>query len=136
MTKKEINGLSESFNREEYNSSEIFTREMQKIYGTNWCFTGLSEELGKVGDRLVVDIGNESILILRNRENQLRAFYNVCQHRGSQLCDASGSGFGAAITCPYHSWSYSVEGALVATPLHEKDSIDRATLGLKPVKVD
>ena len=136
MTKKEISGLSESFNREEYNSPEIFNIEMQKIYGTNWCFAGLSEELGKVGDRLVIDIGNESILVLRNRENQLRAFYNVCQHRGSQLCDASGSGFGAAITCPYHSWSYSVEGALVATPLHEKDSIDRATLGLKPVKVD
>ena len=136
MTEKEINGLSESFNREEYNSPEIFNREMHKIYGTNWCFAGISEELGKVGDRLVVEIGNESILILRNRENQLRAYYNVCQHRGSQLCDASGSGFGAAITCPYHSWSYSVEGALIATPLHEKDSIDRSTLGLKPVNVD
>ena len=136
MTQKEINGLSESFNRDEYNSPEIFNLEMQKIYGTNWCFAGLSEELGKVGDRLVAEIGNESILILRNRDNQLRAFYNVCQHRGSQLCDASGSGFGGAITCPYHSWSYSVEGALVATPLHEKDSIDRTTLGLKPVKVD
>ena len=82
MTKKEINGLSESFSREEYNSPEIFNREMQNIYGTNWCFAGISEELSKIGDRLVVDIGNESILILRNRENQLRAFYNVCQHRG------------------------------------------------------
>ncbi|NCU87470.1 MAG: aromatic ring-hydroxylating dioxygenase subunit alpha [Actinobacteria bacterium] len=136
MTKKEVSGLSESFNRDEYNSPEIFALEMQKIYGTNWCFAGLSEELTKIGDRLVVDIGNESVLVLRNRENQLRAFYNVCQHRGSQLCDASGSGFGAAITCPYHAWSYSVEGALVATPLHEKDSIDRSTLGLKQVKVD
>jgi len=136
MTAKEITGLSESFNREEYNSPEIFNREMQKIYGTNWCFAGISEELNKVGDRLVVDIGDESILILRNRENQLRAFYNVCQHRGSQLCDSSGSGYGAAITCPYHAWSYSVDGALVATPLHEKDSINRSTLGLKSVKVD
>ncbi|MFZ9603658.1 MAG: aromatic ring-hydroxylating oxygenase subunit alpha [Ilumatobacteraceae bacterium] len=136
MTKKEIAGLSESFSRDEYISPETFKREMQNIYGTNCCFAGISEELNKVGDRLVVDIGNESILILRNRENQLRAFYNVCQHRGSQLCDSSGSGFGAAITCPYHAWSYSVEGALIATPLHEKDSIDRSTLGLRPVKVD
>ncbi len=136
MNNQEINGLSESFSREEYNSPEIFDREMQKVFGTNWCFAGLSEELGKVGDRLVVDIGNESILILRNRENQLRAYYNVCQHRGSQLCDSSGAGFGAAITCPYHSWSYSVDGALIATPHHEKDSIDRSTLSLKPVKVD
>ena len=136
MTKKEINGLSESFSRDEYNSPEIFNREMQNIYSMNWCFAGISEELSKIGDRLVVDIGNENILILRNRENQLRAYYNVCQHRGSQLCDASGSGFGAAITCPYHAWSYSADGALIATPLHERDSIDRSTLGLKPVKVD
>ena len=136
MTEQQISGLSESFNREEYNSPEIFKREMQKIYGTNWCFAGLSEELSKVGDRLVADIGNESVLILRNREDQLRAYYNVCRHRGSQLCDASGSGFGAAITCPYHAWRYSVEGTLVATPLHEKDSIDRSTLSLKPVSVD
>ncbi len=136
MTENQIEGLSESFTREEYNSQEIFNNEMQKIYGTNWCFAGLGESLNKIGDRLVVDIGSESILILKNRDGELRAFYNVCQHRGSQLCDASGSGFGAAITCPYHSWSYSVEGALVATPLHEKDSIDRETLHLKSVQVD
>ena len=131
-----VDGLHESFNREEYTSPAVFEVEMQKVHGTNWCFAGLSAELSKIGDRLVAEIGKESILVLRNRDNQLRAFYNVCQHRGSQLCDASGSGFGAAITCPYHSWSYSVDGALVATPLHERNSIDRVTLGLKPVKVD
>ncbi|MEI8023874.1 MAG: aromatic ring-hydroxylating dioxygenase subunit alpha, partial [Actinomycetota bacterium] len=136
MTENEIHGLSESFTREEYNSPEIFDVEMKKIYGTNWCFAGLCESLNKIGDRLVVEIGNESILILRNRESELRAYYNVCQHRGSQLCDSSGSGFGAAITCPYHSWSYSLEGSLIATPLHEKDSIDRDTLNLKSVRVD
>ena len=136
MSDQEISGLSKSFTREEYNSPEVFGIEMQKIYGSNWCFAGLNAELGKIGDRLVVEIGSESVLILRNRENELRAFYNVCRHRGSQLCDASGSGFGAAITCPYHAWSYSLDGALVATPLHEKDAIDRSTLGLKPVKVD
>lgn len=135
MTKPEIQGLSESFSRDEYISPEIFATEMQKIFETNWCFAGLSEDLKKVGDRIVAEIGTESILILRNRDNELRAFYNVCQHRGSQLCDQSGSGFGAAITCPYHSWSYSVEGDLIATPLHEKDSIDRSTLSLKKVQV-
>lgn len=136
MSENQIEGLSESFTREEYNSPEIFALEMQKIYGTNWCFAGRSDQLAQIGDRLVVEVGNESILILRNRESQLRAYYNVCRHRGSQLCDASGSGFGAAITCPYHAWSYSLEGALVATPLHEKDSIDREALNLKSVQVD
>jgi len=136
MSENKINGLTESFTRDEYNSPEIFNLEMEKIFGTNWCFAGRTDQLAHIGDRLVVDIGNESILILRNRENELRAYYNVCQHRGSRLCDASGSGFGAAITCPYHSWSYSLDGALVATPLHEKDSIDRETLGLKSVHVD
>ena len=89
MSENQIEGLSESFTREEYNSQEIFNGEMHKIYGTNWCFAGLGESLNKIGDRLVVDIGSESILILRNRESELRAYYNVCQHRGSNLCDAS-----------------------------------------------
>ncbi|MFM8955372.1 MAG: aromatic ring-hydroxylating oxygenase subunit alpha [Actinomycetota bacterium] len=131
----EINGLRESFTREEYISPEIFGREMRTIFSTNWCFAGLAQDLGKIGDRIVAEIGNESILIVRNRENQLRAFYNVCQHRGSQLCDASGKGFGAAITCPYHAWSYSLEGELVATPLHEKESIDRSAISLQTVRV-
>lgn len=89
MTTSDIRGLRTSFTREEYVSDEHFTREMESVYGSTWCFAGLSQELSHVGDRLVAEVGNESILIVRNREGELRAYYNVCQHRGSQLCDES-----------------------------------------------
>lgn len=101
-----IQGLRQSFTRDEYVSPVIFAHEMEEIFAKRWNFVGRTDQLAHIGDRLVVEVGNESILIVRNREGDLRAYYNVCQHRGSQLCDKSGSGFGAAITCPYHSWSY------------------------------
>ena len=131
-----IRGLRQSFTRDEYVSPEVFDHEMQEIFAKRWNFVGRAEQLNHVGDRLVVEVGNESILIVRNREGELRAYYNVCQHRGSQLCDKSGSGFGAAITCPYHSWSYSLEGKLVSAIHHDKESFDRDGISLTPVRVD
>ena len=131
-----IQGLRQSFTRDEYVSPAIFAHEMEEIFAKRWNFVGRAEQLNHVGDRLVVEVGNESILIVRNREGELRAYYNVCQHRGSQLCDKSGSGFGAAITCPYHSWSYSLEGKLVSAIHHDKESFDRDGISLTPVRVD
>ena len=136
MTPSEIRGLRTSFTRDEYVSPEVFDLDMEHVYGSNWCFAGLAQDLGHVGDRLVVEVGTESVLVVRNRNGELRAYYNVCQHRGSQLCDESGSGYGAAITCPYHSWSYSLDGALVSAIHHDKDDFDRECISLAPVRVD
>ena len=136
MTTSDIRGLRTSFTREEYVSDEHFAREMESVYGSTWCFAGLSQELTHVGDRLVAEVGSESILIVRNREGELRAYYNVCQHRGSQLCDESGSGHGAAITCPYHAWSYSLDGKLVSAIHHAKEDFDRECIALTSVRVD
>ena len=85
------------------------------------------EELPKPGDHLVLDIVGESILVVRNRQGALRAFYNVCRHRGSRLCrrtaipapgDAVQGGViaGRSILCPYHQWSYDLDGRLIAAP--------------------
>lgn len=136
MGQSNIQGLRTSFTRDEYNSPEIFNIEMRKIYEHSWCYVGRADQVDHIGDRLVTNIGNESILIVRNRDNQFRAYFNVCQHRGSQLCDSSGSGYGAAITCPYHAWSYSLDGKLVSTIHHEKESFDRECISLTPVKID
>lgn len=135
MTFKEIQGLRQSFSREEYTSADVFAAEMEEIYSKHWCYVGRADKLSKIGDRLVCEVGNESILAVRNRDGELRAYYNVCQHRGSQLCDQSGSGFGAAITCPYHSWSYSLEGKLVSAIHHDKDSFERENIALSPVRI-
>ena len=136
MSAPEIRGLQKSFTRDEYTSPEIFASELETIFSKHWCYVGRADKLSHIGDRMVCNVGSESILIVRNRESQLRAYFNVCQHRGSQLCDESGSGYGAAITCPYHAWSYSLDGKLVGAIHHEKESFDRECISLKQVRVD
>ena len=121
---------------EEYRSPAVYDADLQGVFHRRWCYVGRSERLTHVGDRMVVDIGAESVLVLRNRDGGLQAYYNVCRHRGSQLCDASGGGFGAAITCPYHAWSYSLDGELVATPNVAKEELDRTAFPLHRVAVE
>ena len=120
----------------DYCSPAIFDLDCERILHRQWFYAGRAERLGHVGDRLLVDVGGESILIVRDADGELHAHYNVCRHRGSQLCDASGSGFGAAITCPYHAWSYSLDGRLVATPRVGKDELDRDQFPLRSVAVE
>ena len=136
MAKSTIEGLRTSFTREEYISAENFAKEMSDIYEKRWCYVGRADQLTHIGDRLVANVGNESIVAVRNRDGDLRAYFNVCQHRGSQLCDASSSGHGAAITCPYHAWSYSLDGKLVGAIHHDKESFDRDGISLSSVKID
>lgn len=136
MTTSNIQGLRASFTRDEYTASAVFEKEMREVFAANWCHVGQSYQLSHIGDRLVAQIGDESILIVRNKEGELRAFYNVCQHRGSQLCDESGSGYGGAISCPYHAWTYSLNGKLVSAIHHDQESFDRECIALKQVRVD
>jgi Rieske 2Fe-2S family protein len=135
MTTSNIQGLRASFTRDEYISPVVYDKEMHEVFAANWCHVGQSYQLSHIGDRLVAQVGNESILIVRNRENELRAYFNVCQHRGSQLCDESGSGYGAAISCPYHAWTYSLNGKLVGAIHHDQESFDRECISLKQVHV-
>ncbi len=121
---------------EDYCSPEIYWLDCDRIFHRQWFYAGRAERVDHVGDRLLVDVGGESILVVRDREGELHAHYNVCRHRGSQLCDASGSGFGAAITCPYHAWSYALDGRLVATPHVGKDELDRDQFPLRSVAVE
>ena len=121
---------------EDYRSPAIYDADLESVFHRRWCYVGRSERLAHVGDRLVIDVGAESVLVLRNRDGDPQAYYNVCRHRGSQLCDASGSGFGAAITCPYHAWSYSLDGELVATPNVAKEELDRMAFPLHRVAVE
>lgn len=133
-----------------YRSNDIFRIEKEQIFCREWFAVCRAEELPKPGDHRVLDVLGESVLLVRNREGQLRAFYNVCRHRGSRLCraadqvDAPGrvalaGGFtgGRLIVCPYHQWSYDFNGALVAAPhLGAGTGFDKREFSLYPVAVD
>lgn len=112
-----------------YLDDEIFALEREYIFMCEWLCVGREEQLEGPGDHRVLDLYGESILLLRNSEGELRAFFNVCRHRGARLCVAQseqqsdnllplrgGLIGGRSIMCPYHAWSYDLDGRLQRMP--------------------
>ena len=131
-------GLERTLPRDAYLAPEHFAREKERIFCREWVCVGRAEELAAPGDYVVKDVAGESILIVRTPDGGLRAHYNVCRHRGSQLVPDCGTGrFAGGIRCPYHSWTYTLEGELRTAPfLEESDGLARSELSLHPVGVD
>ena len=119
----------------DYHAAEVFERERERIFHTDWYCVGRAEDVG-TGSFVVVDVVGESVILVRDRDGVLRAFLNACRHRGARLCDGAGP-VGRTIVCPYHAWSYRLDGALAGTPnVADDELIDRASLGLMGVALD
>lgn len=132
-----------------YSDPDHHAAECRAIFMREWYCTGRVEELDAAGGHMVVDVMGQSILILRKPDGALRAFYNVCRHRGAELCTArhleeragraplKGGVAGSMIRCAYHSWAYDLDGRLVAAPhLVEGEHIRKADFSLHKVGVD
>ncbi|HEX5018474.1 MAG TPA: aromatic ring-hydroxylating dioxygenase subunit alpha [Actinomycetes bacterium] len=119
-----------------YYSQEQYDAEREQIWFENWVYIGRSDTVSEPGQFRVVDVAGESILVTRNEQGELRAFYNVCSHRGSRLCEEPEGTTKAVFQCPYHAWCYDLNGKLVVTPRVGEDEVDRSQLGLKPVYID
>ncbi len=123
----------------DYTSDAVYDEERERIWFRNWVCVGRAEEIPNPGDYLVRDIVGESVFVVRNRDGELRGFYNVCAHRGTRLVDdAPACGhLGKVVKCPYHAWSYDLDGRLIASPnVHEDERFDRADHPLTRVAVD
>lgn len=94
-----------------YSSDEIFDLEKKKIFFKEWLCVARGEEIGSPGDYMAITIVGESILLTRNKEGKANCFANMCLHRGVEI--ASGSGNGRLFSCPYHAWTYDLDGNLV-----------------------
>jgi Rieske 2Fe-2S family protein len=94
---------------------EIFAAEQAKIFGRQWVLAGHQSEIAQAGDFLVATVAGESLIVLRDQRLTVRAFYNVCRHRGTRLCEAA-TGRLRAIQCPYHAWTYALDGRLTGAP--------------------
>ena len=131
-------GLERTLSREHYLSPEAFAHEKERIFCREWFCVGREEELAAPGDYVVKNVAGESVLLVRTRDGRLAGHYNVCRHRGSQLVPEGGAGcFAGGIRCPYHSWTYTLEGELRTAPfLDEADGLVRRSLSLHPVGVD
>lgn len=118
-----------------YLDKEIFTQEVKKIFERSWWYAGHVSQLARTGDYLTTTVDEQSIFVVRGRDSQLRAFYNVCQHRGHELL--AGSGRSNLIVCPYHAWSYDLDGSLVAARNSENVAgFNKCEFALKPVQVE
>jgi Rieske 2Fe-2S family protein len=117
-------------------ASEIFAMEQQGIFGRQWLLVGHQSQLTTVGDYFVVKVGDESLIVVRDQRSQIRAFYNVCRHRGTRLFETE-YGCVRAIQCPYHAWTYALDGKLIGAPhMDEVQGFEKADYSLHAVNLE
>lgn len=121
---------------EYFTSEEIFRREQERIFARRWLCAGHVSELGQPGSYLLFELGAESLIVLRDESGGVRALHNVCRHRGSRLCLEPAGELGRAIRCPYHAWTYALDGTLRAAPnMAEVTGFERADHPLRSAPV-
>ncbi|WP_342151529.1 aromatic ring-hydroxylating dioxygenase subunit alpha [Methylorubrum sp. SB2] len=116
-----------------YLSPEIFEADMEVIFGRHWIYVGVEPDVPEAGDVMVVDIGKTSVAIVRDDDNEIRAFHNVCRHRGARLVHDEKSTVGNLV-CRYHSWTYDLTGNLIHAE-HMGPDFKKGCHGLKPVHI-
>ena len=116
-SRKPLQKLEPGLPADWYRDPAHYARELEAFWYRGWIAACREEEIPRPGDWRVVQVGTQSIVISRSEKGEPRAFHNTCRHRGSILCtQESGTFARQRIVCPYHSWTYDLEGSLVATP--------------------
>jgi len=116
-----------------YTDPEIYGLEIEKIVNRNWILAGHASQLPEPGDFKVLNVAQESAIIVRGKDGELKGFANVCRHRGSLVC-LEQEGHADKFMCPYHGWMYDIDGNLTAAR-NMKDDFDMSTHGLKSVSI-
>jgi Rieske 2Fe-2S family protein len=116
-------------------SPEIFAREQDKIFSRQWVLVGHQSQLADAGDYLVADVAGESLIVIRDKSGEIHGFFNVCRHRGARLCEAR-NGQLSAIQCPYHAWTYGLDGRLLGAPhMDDVAGFSKADYPLHPANI-
>tara|TARA_A100001037_G_scaffold23880_2_gene19646 strand:+ start:2072 stop:3502 length:1431 start_codon:yes stop_codon:yes gene_type:complete len=120
-----------------YTSTEFFAREMDKVWTKTWQWACREENLRDVGDFVVYDIGNYSIIVVRAAPGEIKAFYNSCMHRGTKFNHSFTSGHRQIIACPYHGWSWKLDGTINEIPSQwDFPHVDENDVRLAEVRVE
>ena len=131
----EANGLP----NECYTSKEYTLIERKKLFEDKWIVIGVASSLPNIGDARPIDLLGMPILIVRTKNNQIKVFHNICSHRGVKLVREPGK-IKNVIRCPYHSWSYNLDGELIATPhiggmdIHQSPEFEKSKSNLKEIR--
>ncbi len=116
-----------------FTAPEWYRRDIDLVFKARWLFVDHSSRLQKAGDFVAYGLDRESVLIARGADGRINAFHNSCRHRGSRICSQS-SGNARAFMCPYHNWTYNLDGSLRAAP--RMVGIDKADYPAVPVWVE
>src|SRR5437870_9458682 len=117
-------------------SPEIFAQEQDRIFSTQWVLVGHQSQLPNAGDYFVAEVAEESLIIVRDKRGEIRGFCNVCRHRGSRLIENRKGQLSAAIQCPYHAWTYGLDGRLLGAPhMDDVPGFNKPDYSLRPVNV-
>ncbi|MEP7246095.1 MAG: aromatic ring-hydroxylating dioxygenase subunit alpha [Gammaproteobacteria bacterium] len=116
-----------------YTSPEVLRLEQDGIFARHWLCVGRVADIPAPGDYFVREVAGNSVVFVRGRDNQVRAFYNVCRHRGSKLLDDPGGKGLARVLCPYHAWSYNLDGTVQNAPQMGEDFC-KENFSLVPVR--
>ena len=103
-----------------YVDNIIFEKDIEHIFSNQWVFIGHVSRIPNIGDYFTVSIGDESIIVIRDKQNKINCFYNVCRHRGSHICIES-EGSLRKLICPYHAWTYNLDGSLKNASMMSED---------------
>src|SRR6266404_5198316 len=116
-------------------ATELFAAEQKNIFSKEWLLVGHQSQIAKPGDYFVIEVAGESLIVIRDSKFEIRAFYNVCRHRGTRLKE-NACGHSSTIQCPYHAWTYGLDGRLVGAPhMDEVPGFDKADYPLHPVNL-
>ena len=119
-----------------YTDPELFRAEQDAIFESTWFCAVRSADLARPGQYETVQIGRESVLVTRGRDGAVHAYLNVCRHRGARLCTEQRGAVRRSFQCPYHAWTYALDGKLIAAPnLGSMPDVDRGEYGLHRVHV-
>ena len=116
-------------------SAEVFAKEQATIFSAEWVYVGHQSQIAASGDYFVQEVAGESLIVVRDQQGTIRGFYNVCRHRGTRLCEGQ-RGHAGAIQCPYHAWTYALNGRLIGAPQMENaPGFDKADYSLAAVNL-
>ena len=123
--------------RDAYTSPDVLTRELDAIFSRHWIAVCRERDLPEPGSYVLADIAGESLIVVRDRSGTIHAHYNVCRHRGTRLCTAVSGTLSGTIQCPYHAWTYRLDGTLVGAPhMTGTPDFDLASYPLHAASVD
>ncbi len=121
--------------RDIFVDEELYKLEQERVFARAWLFIGFEDQVKKPGDYFVSRMGEESVILSRDRDNTIHVFLNSCRHRGMKVCRYD-EGNTPVFTCPYHGWSYGGDGSLVGVPRYKdayREELDKSQWGLVEV---